>query len=80
MKPSEDATLPSTLAMQPHNEAASELRRVRMLLAFDQLSEDDRADLLEAIESTVITHGTNKDYINKAREIMRRIYANDLMK
>lgn len=77
MNQSDDSGQPeSTLAMSqnPADERASALRRVYMMIAYDRIPEDDRADLLEAIESIVTTRGTNPDYIERAGNIMAKIH------
>jgi hypothetical protein len=50
MRASRNANTASALAINSSNLADSAMRRTRLLDAFQQLDEDDQADLLEAAE------------------------------
>ena len=75
MKPGEGADRPSVLAINPRNREASAARRVKLLAAFGSLSEDDRADLLEAVESiTHLAHGGTGTERDEARRVIHLMY------
>jgi hypothetical protein len=50
MRASRNANRASALAVNPDNLADSAARRIKLLDAFEQMDEDDQADLLEAAE------------------------------
>jgi hypothetical protein len=76
-RPSADALRASCLAVNPGNVQASVARRERLLAAFHGLTEDTRADLIEAIESIVFRAPcVSTDFqAVQARKILRRMYA-----
>jgi hypothetical protein len=76
MGPSKGASRPSSLAVNPNNEADSAARRARLLEAFDSLSPDQRADLLELAETWAFraTRAANTES-RDARDLFREMYA-----
>lgn len=73
MRHSRGADRPSCLAMNPRNREASAARRVELLAAFDALPEDDRADLLELVESWASTGFIDPDK-REAGRLLNRLY------
>jgi hypothetical protein len=75
MKPSQDASRLSSLAINPRNPEASAARRVKLLAAFEALDEDTRADLLELAETWAFraaSAANTESYA--ARGIIRQMY------
>lgn len=78
MRPSRGAYNPSALALNPTNLADSAARRERLLAAFDSLDVNDRADLLEAVETIVHSAraaSSPTEELRVGRQVMRRVYA-----
>lgn len=74
MGPSRGADRPSLLAINPGNEQASAKRRAKLLAAFDQLTIDQRADLLELAETVSHAAGDARLERNDLRDLVRGIY------
>lgn len=76
MRPAKDAGRLSRLVMNPDNPRLSAERRGRLLEAFDSLDCNARADLLEAVESLVLSAGMSwSRERDTGREVIHRIYA-----
>jgi hypothetical protein len=60
--------------MNPSNREASADRRALLLAAFDVLPEDDRADLLEAVETLAATAKGVDAARDEARAVLARMY------
>lgn len=74
MRPGRGAGSPSCLALNPRNREASAGRRVKLLAAFDSLPEDDRADLLELVESMVGRGAGDAGVMLEARRLVHQVY------
>jgi hypothetical protein len=72
MRASRSANTESALAINPNNLNDSAMRRVRLLDAFQQLDEDDQADLLEAAEAMYLGQPLNA-ILNPAYADAKRI-------
>lgn len=73
MRPSKNAGRPSCLVMNPQNARASETRRARLLAAFDALDCNERADLLEMLE-TLSHAGFTEPWKQDVRGLFAKIY------
>lgn len=76
MRGSKGSDSPSALALNPRNAELSAARRTELLAQFNDLHEDDQADLLELAETWAFraTAANNPDSA-QARDLFRRMYA-----